>query len=126
MTSAPTSAATTTLRVSSPLEQVFPRLTDAQIERIKAHGQVRRVEAGETLLAQGDSARIFVITAGSVETVRGVGDAEEIIVTHGVGSFTGEMAILSGRRGPSSRSCSRPNTARLSRTQRATSSAGSK
>jgi thioredoxin reductase (NADPH) len=94
-----TSAATTTLRVSSQLAQVFPRLTDAQIERIKAHGQVRRVEAGETLLAQGDSARIFVVTAGSVETVRGVGEAEEIIVVHGVGSFTGEMAILSGRRG---------------------------
>ena len=47
----------------------------------------------------GESGRIFVITAGSVETVRMVGDVEEIIVTHGVGSFTGEIAVLSGRRG---------------------------
>jgi thioredoxin reductase (NADPH) len=94
-----TSAATTTLRLSSPLEHVFPRLTPEQIERVKAHGRVRGVEPGEVLLAQGDSARIFVITAGTVETVRGAGDVEEIIVVHGVGSFTGEMAILSGRRG---------------------------
>jgi thioredoxin reductase (NADPH) len=96
MTSA---AATTTLRLSSPLEHVFPRLTPEQIARVAAHGRARRVEAGEVLLAQGDSARIFVITAGTVETVRGTGDVEEIIVVHGVGSFTGEMAILSGRRG---------------------------
>ncbi len=93
------SAATTTLRLSSPLEHVFPRLTPEQIERVKAHGRVRQVQPGEVLLAQGDSARIFVITAGTVETVRGAGDVEEIIVVHGVGSFTGEMAILSGRRG---------------------------
>jgi thioredoxin reductase (NADPH) len=94
-----TSAATTTLRLSSPLEHVFPRLTPEQIERVKAHGRVRKVEPGEVLLAQGDSARIFVITAGTIETVRVAGDVEEIIVVHGVGSFTGEMAILSGRRG---------------------------
>jgi thioredoxin reductase (NADPH) len=47
----------------------------------------------------GESGKIFVVTAGSIETVRMVGDVEEIIVTHGVGSFTGEVAILSGRRG---------------------------
>jgi len=93
------SAATTTLRLSSPLEHVFPRLTPEQIERVKKHGRVRQVQPGEVLLAQGDSARIFVITAGTLETVRGAGDVEEIIVVHGVGSFTGEMAILSGRRG---------------------------
>src|SRR5882672_2528665 len=94
-----TSAATATLRLSSPPEHVFPRLTPAQIERVKAHGRVRRVEAGEELLAQGDSARIFVVTAGTIETTRVTGDVEEIIVVHSVGSFTGEMAILSGRRG---------------------------
>jgi thioredoxin reductase (NADPH) len=94
-----TSAATATLRLSSPPEHVFPRLTPAQIERVKAHGLVRRVEPGEVLLEAGDSARIFVVTAGTIETARVVGDVEEIIVVHGVGSFTGEMAILSGRRG---------------------------
>jgi len=94
-----TAAATTTLRLASPPEHVFPRLTSAQMARIAAHGHVRRVESGEVLLEMGESGRIFVVTAGSVQTVRMAGDVEEIIVTHGVGSFTGEMAILSGRRG---------------------------
>src|SRR5262249_3627951 len=53
----------------------------------------------EVLLEMGETGRIFVVVAGSLETVRAVGDVEEIVVTHGVGSFTGEMAVLSGRRG---------------------------
>jgi thioredoxin reductase (NADPH) len=92
-------AATTTLRLRSPAEHVFPKLTPAQMERLAAHGRPRRVDSGEVLLEMGDNGRIFVITAGCVETVRMVGDVEEIIVTHRVGSFTGEMAVLSGRRG---------------------------
>src|SRR6185503_4176005 len=91
--------ATTMLRLDSPPEHVFPRLTSAQMERVAAHGRRRGVKSGEVLLEMGESGRIFVITAGSVETVRMVGDVEEIIVTHGVGSFTGEVAVLSGRRG---------------------------
>jgi len=92
-------AATTTLRLGSPAEHVFPRLTPAQMDRVAVHGQRRRVRSGEVLLEIGESGRIFVVTAGSVETMRVVADVEEIIVTHGVGSFTGEVAVLSGRRG---------------------------
>src|SRR5262245_39769189 len=90
---------TTSLKLKFPPEHVFPRLTAAQIDRVAAHGHRRRVEDGEVLLELGESGRIFVVTAGSIETVRMVGDVEEIIVTHGVGSFTGEVAVLSGRRG---------------------------
>jgi thioredoxin reductase (NADPH) len=94
------SAAVTTLRLSSPLEHVFPRLTPEQTARLAAHGRVRRTAPGEVLLEPGSSSpRIFVVTAGSIETVKVAGDVEEIIVVHGVGSFTGEMSILSGRRG---------------------------
>src|SRR5262245_6021539 len=92
-------AATTTLSLASPADQVFPRLTPQQMERTAAHGRRRRVDSGEVLLEMGENGRIFVITAGRVDTVRMVGDVEETIVTHGVGSFTGEMAVLSGRRG---------------------------
>lgn len=92
-------APTTNLRLKSPPEHVFPRLTPEQMDRVAAHGRRRRVENGEVLLEMGDSGKIFVVTAGSIETVRMVGDVEEIIVTHGVGSFTGEVAVLSGRRG---------------------------
>ena len=92
-------ALTTKLRLRSPPEHVFPRLTPAQMDRVAAHGRRRRVENGEVLLEMGESGKIFVVAAGSIETVRMVGDVEEIIVTHGVGSFTGEVAVLSGRRG---------------------------
>ena len=92
-------AATTPLRLGSPPEHVFPRLTPAQMDRVAAHGCRRRVKSGEVLLEMGDSGRIFVITSGSVDTMRVVADVEEIIVTHEVGSFTGEVAVLSGRRG---------------------------
>src|SRR5262249_12529932 len=92
-------AATTTLRLASTPEHVFPKLTPAQMERVAAFGRLRRVEEGEVILEMGAGGRIFVVTAGSIETVRMVGDAEEVIVTHGVGSFTGETAVLSGQRG---------------------------
>jgi len=95
----PSPAPTTNLRLKSPPEHVFPKLTPAQMDRVAAHGRRRRVEDGEVLLEMGESGKIFVVTAGSIETVRMVGDVEEIIVTHGVGSFTGEVAVLSGRRG---------------------------
>jgi len=94
-----TTAATATLKLSSPPEHVFPKLTEAQIERFAAHGRRRPVAPGEMLLQPGDSARIFVVTAGSLETVRTNGDTDEIIVVHRYGSFTGEMTALSGRRG---------------------------
>src|SRR5262245_20227195 len=96
MTSPP---AGTTLRLASPLEHIFPRLTQAQRERVAAHGRLRRMASGEVLLEMGESGRVFVVTARSVEVVRMVAGAEEIIVTHEAGSFTGEMAVLSGRRG---------------------------
>ncbi|HSF17563.1 MAG TPA: FAD-dependent oxidoreductase [Vicinamibacteria bacterium] len=87
------------LRLGSKPEHVFPRLTPAQMDRVAAYGRRRGVKDGEVLLEMGESGRIFVITAGSIETVRMVGDVEEIIVIHEVGSFTGEIAVLSGRRG---------------------------
>ena len=94
-----TVAAATKLRLASPPEHVFPRLTPEQIDRVAAFGSRRRVDEGEVVLEIGESGKVFVVTAGSLATVRMVGDVEETIVTHGVGSFTGEVAVLSGQRG---------------------------
>jgi thioredoxin reductase (NADPH) len=82
------------------VEHVFPTLTAAQIERIAAHGRVRRIECGEVLLEAGhQNAPFFVVTAGRLELVRGPGDAEQLVAVLGGGQFTGEMNLLSGRRG---------------------------
>ena len=54
----------------SLVEQIFPKLTPAQISRIEAHGHVRSVHSGE-VLEQGDaSVPFFVVITGEVEIVR--------------------------------------------------------
>lgn len=81
-------------------EEMFPTLTAAQISRIAAHGQTRRVEKGEVLVAPGDQVmRLFVVTAGQLEAVRASELSEETFAVMGPGMFTGEVTLLSGRRG---------------------------
>src|SRR2546427_11443993 len=56
---------------SSRPEQIFPTLTPAQVRRIAAHGQRRKVRKGEILVAQVDKAiPFFVVLAGELEAVR--------------------------------------------------------
>jgi thioredoxin reductase (NADPH) len=87
------------LTLTDRVDQIFPALTPAQIARIAAHGRVRRVERGEVLLEIGDQLRFFVITAGELEVLSVSGAIESLIVILRSGQFTGEVNLLSGRRG---------------------------
>src|SRR3989441_22710 len=88
------------LTLASRADQVFPTLTPEQIARVAAHGHVRRVERGEVLLEPGDqNPRFFVVTAGHIEVVKPSGDTEEPVTIHRRGQFTGEVSMLSRRRG---------------------------
>ena len=81
------------------VEQIFPKLTPAQIRRIAAHGHMRAMERGEVLVEQGDRAvPFFVVVSGEVEIVRPSVPAETLVTVHGPGQFTGEVNMLSGRR----------------------------
>jgi thioredoxin reductase (NADPH) len=81
------------------VEQIFPKLTPAQIRRIAARGQMRAMERGEVLYEQGDSAAsFFVVVSGELEVVRPSGAVETLVTVHGSGQFTGEVGTLSGRR----------------------------
>jgi thioredoxin reductase (NADPH) len=81
-------------------QETFPTLTTAQISRIAVHGRVRHVEEGELLIEAGEqTARLFVVTAGQIETSAMSGTAEEIVAVIQPGMFTGEVTMLSGRRG---------------------------
>ena len=85
--------------ISSRAEQIFPKLTPAQISRIAAHGQRRAMQRGEVLIEQGDSAvPFFVVVSGEAEIVRPSGAAETLVTVHGPGQFTGEVNMLTGRR----------------------------
>jgi thioredoxin reductase (NADPH) len=91
----------TTVLVSSdtPVDQLFPTLTPAQIARFAARGRVRSFQRGEIVHSGEQVASFFVITAGQIEVVRSTCNGEEIVAIQGAGQFTGEMSLLSGRRG---------------------------
>ena len=80
-------------------EQVFPTLTEAQVARIAVHGRKRPVHPGEVLLDLGDQLRFFVVTKGKIDILSVSGSTESLIVTLTPGQFTGEVNLLSGRRG---------------------------
>ncbi len=80
-------------------ERLYPTLSPAQLERVAAHGRRRQVAQGEVLVQAGESAaRVFVILAGQIDVVR-PSAAEEVVISFGPGTFTGEATMLSGRRG---------------------------
>src|SRR5438552_579291 len=84
---------------SSRPEQIFPTLTPAQVRRIAAHGQRRKVQKGEILVAQGDKAiPFFVVLAGELEAVRPGSGSETLITIFRAEQFTGEVNTLSDRR----------------------------
>src|SRR6266705_2607914 len=88
------------LTLNSRVDQAFPMLTSAQIARIAVHGQVRHVQRGEVLMEAGEQTpRFFVVTAGHIAIVRPSGVTEELVVVLRPGQFTGEVTMLSGRRG---------------------------
>jgi thioredoxin reductase (NADPH) len=80
--------------------QAFPVLTAQQISRIRSLSKVRNVKAGDILFEPGDTdIPFFVLLSGSMEIVQPDRHAERLIVNHDPGEFTGEMTMISGRRG---------------------------
>jgi thioredoxin reductase (NADPH) len=80
-------------------EQMFPRLTPAQVARIAAVGERRSFRDGELLFDVGDANTCFyVVIDGAIEVVRPADGIEEKVVTHGPGEFTGEINMLSARK----------------------------
>jgi thioredoxin reductase (NADPH) len=80
-------------------DQMFPVLQPAEIDRLARFGERKSHAAGERLVATGEVAPgAFVILAGRVDiTQGGILGHSEPLVTHGRGSFMGELAQLSGR-----------------------------
>src|SRR4051812_13052090 len=78
-------------------DQIYPRLSGAQIARLEPHGKRIRAEAGEILFKPGDrNTRLLVILSGRFEVVRLAAVGEEAVVVYGPGQFSGEMATLRG------------------------------
>jgi thioredoxin reductase (NADPH) len=81
------------------IDQVFPTLSAAQIERVAARGKTRPIQAGELLFETGaNDYPFYVVRSGRVDVVRLADGAEVLITAHGPGQFSGEANMLSGRR----------------------------
>ena len=77
----------------------FPRLDEAQRERLRKMGRAREVEAGEVLFRAGDETTdFFVVESGAVTIVQGLGAEHRVIAVHGEGRFLGELSLLVGQR----------------------------
>src|SRR5437763_11266724 len=80
--------------------QAFPKLTKAQIDRLRPAGKCRTVKVGDILFEPGDTdVPFFVLLTASMEIVQpDFTGAEKLIVNHPPGEFTGEIAMISGQR----------------------------
>src|SRR5271163_418764 len=80
-------------------DQMFPVLEPEEIERLARFGERKSYLAGQRMAATGEIAPgAFLILGGRVDVMqRGTEGHPELIVTHGPGSFMGELAQLSDR-----------------------------
>jgi thioredoxin reductase (NADPH) len=79
--------------------QMFPVLETTDIERVRRFGKVRAYRAGEALVQVGHvGPGLTIILSGRVDvTQHDESGRRRHIVTHGPGSFMGELAQLAGR-----------------------------
>jgi len=79
--------------------QMFPTLRQAEIDRLRRFGEVQRYREKDVIVRAGEETHgLYIILAGEVRIApHEAHRQDETIVTHGPGSFMGELAQLSGR-----------------------------
>ena len=80
-------------------KQMFPTLTPAEIDRLRRFGECRSYRQGAVLAKAGEIGEgVIVLLSGEADITQSDGRGARLhIVKHGPGSFTGELAQLSGR-----------------------------
>jgi thioredoxin reductase (NADPH) len=80
--------------------QTFPKLTQAQVDRIRSFGTVEEVPKGAYLFRRGErSVDFFVVVEGSVEILNsGTTHSESTIHVHAERQFTGELDLFNSRK----------------------------
>ncbi len=79
--------------------QMFLTLQPAEIDRLRRFGEIGQFKSGNVIVRAGDPTHgLYVILSGKIRIApHEVHRQAETIVTHGPGSFMGELAQLSGR-----------------------------
>src|SRR3989449_5520442 len=84
---------------STPSE-MFPVLTSAQQARVLAHDQRRTVEPNEIVVELNEHAtKLFVVISGQLHILQVSNNQEQVVAICNPGMFTGELNVLSARRG---------------------------
>jgi thioredoxin reductase (NADPH) len=79
---------------------MFPVLTSAQQARVLAHGQRRSVEHDEIVVELNQQiTKVFVVVSGQLHVLHISNNQEHVVAICNPGMFTGELNVLSGRRG---------------------------
>jgi thioredoxin reductase (NADPH) len=78
-------------------EQMFPKLTPAQISRLQAHGRRIDMHRGEILVEAGArQSHIFIVVSGSLEVLQRDQAGGQVLYLLTTGDFNGEMSTLRG------------------------------
>src|SRR5260370_33850183 len=92
-------AITTNAETPEQLDEMFPKLDDAQIARLAPFGVERRAQPGEILFDQGDAQHgVFVVLEASIEILNVAKGEEVVLRVMDRGTFTGQVNQLSRRR----------------------------
>lgn len=80
--------------------EMFPVLTSGQQARVLAHGQRRTCEKGEIVVELNQKVtNVFVVVSGQLHALQVANNQEQVVAICNPGMFTGELTVLSGRRG---------------------------
>lgn len=84
---------------STPSE-MFPVLTSAQQARVLAHGRRQTVEQNEIVVELNEHVtKFFLVVSGQLHILQVSNNQEHVVAICNPGMFTGELNVLSGRRG---------------------------
>jgi thioredoxin reductase (NADPH) len=76
-----------------------PILSPAEIERIRVFAHPRQITAGQILYEPGDETPpVFVVLSGRIRILALAGGLEQLVTSYGVGQFSGELLMISGRK----------------------------
>lgn len=81
------------------LNDMFPTLSEAQIAKIAPLGQKRPIKEGEVLVRPGEHyTKFYVVISGQIQAFNRRCSSELLVGTVQPGMFTGEIALVTGRR----------------------------
>jgi signal transduction histidine kinase len=83
---------------SSQPSELFPKLSDAELARLRPQGQERELHPGEVLFQEGDPTyQFYVVLEGQIRVTKRMGAEEQLLALHEPGEFTGEISMIMGR-----------------------------